>query len=838
VALQPLPVDPYLDDIVSTVRARRAAVITALPGAGKTTRVAPALTVDGPVILLQPRRVAARAIARRIADERGWTIGEEVGWQVRFERKFSPRTRLLVVTEGILTARLQQDPLLSGFRTIVLDEFHERSIHADLGLALARQAWLARDDLRVVVMSATLDTGPVAAFLDGCPVIDIPGRVHPLEVSYAAGESVADAVVQTLGATGGQVLCFLPGAPEIRRAQAEVERRVTNRKVEVVPLHGSLDAAEQDDAIRYTETRRVILATNIAETSLTVPGVSAVIDTGLHKVARYDPDRGIDSLETERITLDSADQRAGRAGRVGPGVVRRLWDARDRLRPHREPEIERVDLAAAVLDLIAWGADPRAFEWFEAPPGEAVEAAIALLERLGAIETGRLPPPRSALWRASPEQSEGGKPAPTEAGRPRSAPTTVTLAATGEQLCRFPLHPRLGRILIAAHGAREAAAACALLSERHYWSPRGDHGPTKAGPYDGRRAPANAGPRTTSSDLLSAIDDWRALPEHIKGVAEEIERIAARVLGDAKHAHVGDTAFRKAVLAGYPDRVARRRAPGLPRVVLASGHGGVVSDASGVRDGEFLVAVDVQAGRRGEGSEARIRVANTIEREWLGPTRTSIEHRFDKSSGRVRGWQIDWYDELPLGERSVGPHPDVAAAMLAERYLARGLTEADTRLLRRVSFAGRHVEPAELVRRAAAGARTLDDVDLGAHLPPDLRRDLDRLAPDRITVPSGRHARLDYNEDGSVSASVKLQELFGLSETPRVGPKREPVVLALLAPNGRPVQVTRDLPSFWDRVYPEVRKELRGRYPKHPWPENPWTAAPTARTKKRRTRDQ
>ncbi|HUL75465.1 MAG TPA: helicase-related protein, partial [Vicinamibacterales bacterium] len=366
--LESLPVDPYLDAIVRQLAERRALVVTAAPGAGKTTRVPPALVAAGPVILLQPRRVAARAIARRIAHERGWTIGREVGWHVRFDRQFTADTRLLVATEGVLTARLQQDPLLTGFRTIVIDEFHERSIHADLGLALARQAWLARDDLRLVVMSATLDARRVSQFLGDCPVVDVPGRSFPLEIGYRPDLAPEDAIVDLLPKTqSGALLVFLPGAPEIRRTAERLALKLTGRDVAVLPLHGGLDADEQDAALRPSAKPRVILATNLAETTLTVPDVVAVIDTGLHKVARYDADRAIDTLVTERIPADAAAQRAGRAGRLGPGVVKRLWDARDRLRPHREPEIHRVDLSAAALDVIAWGGDPRTFEWFEAP---------------------------------------------------------------------------------------------------------------------------------------------------------------------------------------------------------------------------------------------------------------------------------------------------------------------------------------------------------------------------------------------------------------------------------------------------------------------------------------
>ena len=356
VPLEPLPIDAHLEEIVGRVRERRAIVITAAPGAGKTTRVPPALVSDGPVILLQPRRVAARAIARRIASERGWTIGREVGWHVRFDRQFSKDTRLLVATEGVLTARLQQDPTLDDFRTVVIDEFHERSVHADLGLALAKQAWLAREDLRLVVMSATLDARAVAAFLGDCPIVEVPGRTFPLDISYRPGVTIEDAVRDALAqARGGALLAFLPGAPEIRRAAERLAPPLSSTTVDVLPLHGSLDADEQDAALRPSARPRVILATNIAETTLTVPDVVTVVDTGLHKVARYDPERAIDSLETERISRDSADQRAGRAGRVQAGAAVRLWDARDRLRPHRESEIARVDLASVVLDLCAWG---------------------------------------------------------------------------------------------------------------------------------------------------------------------------------------------------------------------------------------------------------------------------------------------------------------------------------------------------------------------------------------------------------------------------------------------------------------------------------------------------
>src|SRR5262245_25066646 len=418
--LQPLPIDPHLPAIAEAVGRSGAVVVVAAPGAGKTTRVAPALAAFGPLILLQPRRVAARALARRIADEQGWTLGEEVGWQVRFERRFGERTRLLVATEGVLTARLQADPLLGGFRCVVLDEFHERTLHGDLALALARQAARARGDLRVVVMSATLDAGPVAAFLGGCPVFHVYARPHPVAVEYRPDASLPEAAREAVRRGAGNVLCFLPGAPEIRRAAAELAH-LENVGVAVLPLHGGLDAEAQDAAVGPSSRKKLVLATNIAETSLTIDGVDEVVDSGLHKVARYDADKGIDRLETERVAWDSAEQRAGRAGRTGPGRAVRLWDARDTLRPRREAEIRRVDLAGPLLEVLAWGGDPAAFEWFEAPPADSVASALELLRRLGAVEAGRVTP-------------------------------------LGERLRRFPLHPRLARVLVAAGGGALAAA--------------------------------------------------------------------------------------------------------------------------------------------------------------------------------------------------------------------------------------------------------------------------------------------------------------------------------------------------------------------------------------------
>lgn len=781
----PLPIDAHVSSIVDAARRRGAVVVVAPPGAGKTTRVPPALVEDGPLILLQPRRVAARSLARRIAEEQGWTLGEQVGWQMRLDRRFSRRTRLLVATEGILTARLQDDPLLDGFRTVVLDEFHERSLHADLALALVRQAARARDDLRVVVMSATLEARSVADYLGDCPIVEVSARAHPVDVEWAPETAAGAAIARVLSRDGGHVLCFLPGAPEIRRLAAELRASLSREaEVDVRPLHGSLTAAAQDAALAPSNRRKVILATNIAETSLTVDGVTDVVDTGLQKVLRRDAGLGIDRLETERIALDSAEQRAGRAGRSAPGRVLRLWDPRDELRTHRQAEIRRVDLAGPFLEVLAWGGDPCTFEWFEAPPQAAREAAMELLARLGAFDRGRI----------------------TQRGR---------------RMRRLPLHPRLAAVLIEAGGSAAAAAACAALAEG--WAPRG---------------PSTA----TDSDLLLLADRMPQAPPRVRRAAEHLQRAARGLLGGGERlAHATSDAgrgaaeqLRRAVLAGYPDRVARRREPGSPRLLLASGHGALLARESGVKQGEFLVAVDLVAGARGPGSEALVRSASRIEAAWLESTHEDVVHDLDPTGRTVRATRRRWHGALLLSQHPATPDPECAARLLVERLESRGLGRDNDALLRRAKFAGAQIDLHPLLEQACQDRTTLPDLDLRELLPFEARREIDRLAPESYAVPSGRRVRLEYRDDGSVLAAVKLQELFGLADSPRIGAAEVPLTFSLLAPNGRPVQTTRDLRSFWDRTYPEVRKQLRGRYPKHPWPEDPWSAEPTGRAKPRR----
>lgn len=770
-----LPVDSFIDEIRAALDVHRSAVLTAAPGAGKTTRVPPALIDRGRVLLLQPRRVAARAMAARIAAERGWRLGHDVGWHIRFDRRFTSETRLKVVTEGILTAYLQQDPLLSDVTTLILDEFHERNVHADLGIAMAKQAWLARSDLRILVMSATLDSSFVARFLSGAPIIDVPGTLHPLDIDYAPDASIEQALQRVISKRDGNILCFLPGVREIQQAVTACRATADAHALDLVPLHGSLDAAAQDVALSPSARRRMILATNIAETSLTVPGVSTVIDAGVHKLARYDPDRAVDALVTERITMDSADQRAGRAARLGPGLALRLWDRRDRLRPHREAEIHRVDLSGPLLAILGWGAPPDRFEWFDPPSSDRIAAALALLERLGAVQDGAI----------------------TELGR---------------RMQSLPLGPRLARVLIAANGSFEGAAVCAWLSEP---------------------VAIETDAATASSDLLPVLDRWRTMPPHLRQVADGLMQSARTLLGADHRSKSDEPALLRSLVAGYPDRIAKRRSG--DKFTIATGHGASLARDSHVRAADWIVALDVTAGRASSATtEALIRVASAIDPDWLKPTSSEVRHEFNPQTGLVKAREIDWYDALPLREHSIAPDAGERARLLADAWRDRAPDEPSARLLRRIAFAGAAVDTNDLVQSLAAGATRVSDIVLSEEaLPWALRDRLSRLAPDRLTVPSGRQMTIDYNADGSVSVAVKLQELFGLGDTPRIGPAATPITFHLLAPNGRPVQTTRDLKSFWERTYPEVRKELRGRYPRHPWPDDPWTATPTHRTKRR-----
>jgi len=778
--MNPLPIDNELAGIRDAVRTCGAAVVVAPPGTGKTTRVPPLWVDDGPVILLQPRRVAARSLTHRIAGERGWEVGQEIGWHIRFDRRASAKTRLLVATEGILNAYLQRDPLLGTFKTVVLDEFHERSIHADLALALLREARRAREDLRIVVMSATIDPAPIVEYLGECAVFDIQARIHPLEVNYEPRLSVGQAILHSLQRPRGHLLAFLPGAADIEKTQREIAPRLGG-SIDALPLHGSLDLAAQERALAPSERRKVILATNIAETSLTVDGVTDVVDSGLHKVLRRDPALGLDRLEIERISAASAEQRAGRAGRLGPGRALRLWDSRDELKAQRESEIRRVDLASALLAVFAWGSHPEEFGWFEAPDAAAMRESLTLLERLGATRRRAITP-------------------------------------LGRALLRFPLHPRLARVLLAAGGSARAAAVCAVLDDG--WRPtRVDE--------------------ATTCDLFPAADRIGQAPRRLREAARQLRRAVER-LGAQPHAAQWqlageqDELIRRALMLSYPDRIAQRRAAGSPRLKLARGYGAVLARESGVREGEFLLALELRAARRGAGSEARVTAAVRIEQEWIEPTGETVEHVLHEDGVRVHALRRLRHGELVLGEQFVEPDAEKSAALRAHAMQQRGLSAAAETAMHRLRFAGIHVDLAAAMLDACRTHRGRFEFDPTATLEWQQRQELLRLAPPTLEVPSGRQVALEYREDGSVVAAVKLQELFGCADSPRLGPQRMPVIFSLLAPNGRPVQTTQDLRSFWDGAYRDVRKELRGRYPKHPWPEDPWNAEPTARTRRNR----
>jgi ATP-dependent helicase HrpB len=763
---QALPVDQEVPRILDELHRSRALVVVAPPGSGKTTRIAPAVAAVGKTILLQPRRVAARCIARRIAFEQDWILGQTVGWQVRFERHYNPQTRLLIATEGILTSRLQTDPLLTDFKSIILDEFHERSLHADVSLALARQAWLARDDLWLVVMSATLNAGPIAQFLGNCPIIEIKGQAYPVETNYWPHLTPAAAVRRVLETSQGHVLCFLPGTGDIQQVQNQLLAGGLISGTQVLPLHGALSSSAQDAALAEITGRKVILATNIAETSLTIEGVRVVVDSGYHKVLKYDITRGIDLLELERIPWDSAEQRAGRAGRTAPGLVVRLWDQGNLLAPRRVPEIQRVDLAAPALDILAWGEDPCRFDWFEPPLPERLEAAMSLLRALGAVENDRL-------------------------------------TQLGELLRRFPLHPRLAKVLVEAGGTQHAADCCALLSEK----------------------PLSLPPdRSTHSDILSQVDEIISAPTHIRQVAQEITSLSRHLLGRRQTTEDNEEVLLRALWAGFPDRVAQRRAPGSDRFLLASGGGARLARESGVREGEFIVALDVAAGTGQATSEALIRQASLVRKKWLRPNRIERTHIYDAAEECVKAYECEMYFALMLIRRPVSPDPEAAFPLLVEALQRRELDKPSRLLVRRVEKAGFKIDRENILQKAALGQVCLPQVRLRDYMDASVLETTRHLCPETLLAPSGRRLRLDYCDDGTVRMTVKLQELFGLEEVPRVGKDRELVIVELLAPNGLPVQTTTDLRSFWKNTYPLVRKELRGRYPKHSWPENPRTA--------------
>ncbi|MGU3496380.1 ATP-dependent helicase HrpB [Xanthobacteraceae bacterium A53D] len=820
-----LPIDDALPALTATLRETASAVLVAPPGAGKTTRVPLALLGEpwvkgGKILVLEPRRLAARAAAHRMAQTLGEKVGETVGYRVRLRSEVSRRTRIEVITEGVFTRMVLDDPELSGIAAVLFDEYHERSLDADLGLALAleTQAGL-RDDLRLLAMSATLDGARVAALLGGetpAPVVESEGRAFPVETRYLGRDprapmerQVADAVLKALGAERGSVLAFLPGAAEIRRTQNHLLADVRDRDVEIVPLFGALDPAEQDRAVLPAPPgkRKVVLATSIAETSLTIEGVRVVVDCGLARVPRFEPDVGLTRLETVRVSRAAADQRRGRAGRTEPGACYRLWSEGETqsLPAFATPEILAADLSGLVLDLASAGVrDPRALPFLDPPPLPSVTEAKNLLRVLEAID----------------------------------ADGAVT--ELGGRMARLPLPPRLAHMVVrgADLGAGAMAAyIAALLTER--------------------------GLGGDSPDLAHRLQDFS---RERSRRADDARRLAGRwgeLAREGAPRAKGEPPSPAALLAlAYPDRVAKARGDGT-RILLANGRGAVVDPASSLARAPYLAVAEIS----GRADAARVQLAaalsgEEIERLFAHEITTGLEIAFDPSTASVRARQTRRLQALTLADRPqpVPSTPETAAA-LAEGIAALGIdrlpwTNALTQWRDRVSFL-HEAEGApwpDLSDQALAatarewlapfltGRTSLAQVsggDLGnalhALLPYELTHRLETEAPSHFTAPTGSNLPIDYAAEGGPLLPVRVQELFGLTRHPAIAGGRVPLTLALLSPAHRPIQVTKDLPQFWAGSWREVRYEMRGRYPRHPWPEDPANAPPTNRAKPRGT---
>ena len=854
--LNPLPVDDFLSEICDALADHRCVVVVAEPGAGKTSRVPPALLADNRIVkpdqylvMLQPRRTAARSAAEWIGFEQGWKVGEEVGYQVRFENRTGPGTRLQVVTEGILTRRLLNDPALTGCGVVILDEFHERSLDADLALMLLAESRSAlRPDLSVVVMSATIDADRISAHLGGCPIVSVPGRTFTVTVTYdqtapqlPPTARIAKAVeTGLLGEASGDMLVFLPGAREIREVENHLRPLIDSQVIkntEVRPLFGALTLSEQMQVLKPGPKRRVILSTNIAETSLTIDGVTTVVDGGLVRQAGFDDVSGVDTLKIRRISSASASQRGGRAGRTGPGRCVRVWSAQETLEPFDAPEMERLDLSGFILSCLSWGwTDLESVDWLTPPPAERLKSALQLLSKLGAIE-----------------------------------PKSNRLTTIGRALAAMPVHPRLGRILLEARRlghVTDGAIAVALISERDFLTDDA-----------AKRLAGRAGHK---SDLLLRLDiirrdfggpltgiDTDALAR-VRQVAGQLERIARNLDFDNRRMPTGnqlepdfdddESMLARLLLTGFSDRVCRRTKRGNRTAFMARGLGVRLAPTSLERDSEFFLALDP---RREEstihGSEPVVRVALGLQKEWLEDwlkdrIETVKRLEYDEPSGRAK-----WFAEKRLHQLVISSSETPASSdELAEAFQIWASEHAETLLKEspQVSdWVGRYEtlrklmpekglpEPgwAEAASGWSAGCRTRDQLRsrpalswLQATLPADAVRMVEEELPESLSLPNGRTAKIDYTSGlDQPMIQARVQDFFGWHQSPTLARGRLPILLEILAPNYRPVQRTLDLKSFWANTYPQVRKDLRGRYPKHHWPEDPWsaTAGPSIRKK-------
>jgi len=822
---EPLPIDPVVPELAEALRANRAVVLVAPPGAGKTTRV-PLVLAREPwaqgkrIIVLEPRRLAARAAAARMAATLSEPVGATVGYRVRFDAKISPATRIEVVTEGVFTRRILNDPALSDVGAVLFDEFHERSLDADLGLALAYDVQRGlREDLKLLVMSATLDGARIAALLGLAPVIESGGRAFPVETRYLGREQrqpierqVADAVLRSLRADAGSLLVFLPGAAEIRRVETLMREHLRDPMLDIVPLYGALEAEVQDRAILPAPPprRKVVLATSIAETSLTIEGVRVVIDAGLARMPHYEPDVGLTRLETVRVSRASADQRRGRAGRTEPGICYRLWDEPQTasLAAANKPEILAADLSGFLLDLAYWGvSDPSSLAFLDPPPAAALAQARRLLGELGAVDAQR------------------------------------RITDAGRALRSLPLPPRLARMVLdaARHGAAELAATIAVVLTE----------------------PALGG---KDVDLRHRLDEFRRdrsrRAQDARAMAKRWAQIAtAQTVGSEKRPESsGERSVGSLLALAYPGRIAKNRgAQG--GFLLANGRGAAIDPVSALSREPFLAVAEIT----GSAAQARIVLAARlslaeIEAQFADRIESREEIVFDEGSASLRARRLRRLGAIALAEQPVTVVPDDAAARILAAEIARlGIDRLPwTKALRqwrdRVMFLRRAegeewpdlsdaalaataadwLAPA-LVGKSALAKFTADEFTqlLESMLPWPLRRRLEAEAPTHFTSPSGSVVAVDYAGEDGPKLSIRVQELFGLDRHPTIAAGRVPLVVELLSPAHRPVQVTRDLPGFWRGSYAAVKAEMKGRYPRHPWPDDPLVAVATRRAKAR-----
>jgi ATP-dependent helicase HrpB len=844
-----LPIDVALPELCAALSDGGQAVLVAPPGAGKST-VVPLALLDAPwrrgrrILLLEPRRLAARAVAQRMASSLGEGVGARVGYRMRFDTRVSAATQIEVITEGVLTRLLQADPALESVAAVLFDEFHERSLQADLGLALCLDARASlRPDLRLLVMSATLDGERVADLLGHAPIVRAQGRSFDVETIYAGRSApplpaprepiepaVAALVRRALTEQSGDLLVFLPGAREIRRCADLLESDTQAARVSMLPLYGELSVAEQDRALLLDPDgrRRVVLATNIAETSLTIPGIRVVVDSGLVRESRFDPNTGLSRLETTRVSRASAEQRQGRAGRVAAGVCYRLWSeaAQRSLAAHNDAEILTTDLTPLALELAGWGiVDAGQLRWLDVPPVAMLDAARDLLQRLGALGSNR------------------------------------RITAQGRELLRVPTHPRIAQMLLFAQRHDVVEQACrvaALLSDRE--APRLGSG--RDLDLQSRLDALRSAPRELAARLQRNAEQlMRALPRRPPAANKPNHTATRDTLGSALEISLG------ALLAqAYPDRIAQHRGGEGGRFLLANGRGVSLAHSDALGNNEFIVAIEVDDRDR----DGRLLLGTAV-------TRAEIERHLAASIAASDDIFWDSREQAVVARRrrllgAIVLDSEVLAEPDLERQrtaMITGMTELGLKALpwteailewrQRVAFAGAHDLPpggwpdlsdaalaatlprwlgpylAGITRRSHLPRVPLTDA-LSALLDPRARRALDEQVPTHITLPTGTQTRIDYSDVAAPSAAMRMQEVFGLAATPRIANGKVPITFKLLSPAQRPLQVTRDLASFWRNAYIEVRKDMRGQYPKHYWPEDPLQAEPMRGAKRRRRR--